>query len=129
MDRSPTFKAFLPTIVVLVIIGWGGIIILLNATEPTVWPRWLFFLLVVVAFTGITLPAAVYLNHRFPSKPPASARVMVRQALWVGVFAATLFWLNYGQVLSFSLAVIFFVGFTAIEIFLRLWERSQWRRP
>jgi hypothetical protein len=129
MDRSPTFKAFLPTIVVLILIGWGGMIILLNSTEPTLWPRWLFFLLVVVAFTGITLPASVYLNHRFPSKPPVGARVMVRQALWVGIFAATMAWLNYGQVISFSLAVIFMVGFAAIEIFLRLWERSQWRRP
>jgi hypothetical protein len=129
MDRSPSFKAFLPTIVVLLVIGWGGIIILFNATEPTLWPRWLFFVLVVMACTGTALPVAVYLNQRFPSRPPASARVMVRQALWVGVFAATLLWLNYGQVLSFGLAIIFFVGFTAIEIFLRLWERSQWRRP
>jgi hypothetical protein len=129
MDRSPTFKAFLPTIVVLMVIGWGGIVILFNSTEPTLWPRWLFFVFVVVAFTGTMLPASVYLNHRFPSKPPASARVMVRQALWVGIFAATLLWLNYGQVLSFSLAMIFFVGFMAIEVFLRLWERSQWRRP
>jgi len=129
MDRSPSFKAFLPTIVVLLVIGWGGIIILFNATEPTLWPRWLFFVLVVMACTGVALPAAVYLNQRFPSRPPVGARVMVRQALWVGIFAATLFWLNYGQVLSFGLAIIFFVGFTAIEIFLRLWERSQWRRP
>jgi hypothetical protein len=129
MDRSPTFRAFLPTIVVLILIGWGGMIILLNATEPTLWPRWLFFLLVVVAFTGTTLPATVYLNHRFPSRPQANAKVMVRQALWVGIFAATMAWLNYGQVISFSLAVIFLVGFAAIEVFLRLWERSQWRRP
>ena len=129
MDRSPSFKAFLPTIVVLIVIGWGGIVILLNSTEPTLWPRWLFFLLVVVAITGTTLPATVYLNHRFVSRPPANARVMVRQAMWMGIFTATLFWLNYGQVISFSLAMIFLVGFTAIEVFIRLWERSQWRRP
>jgi hypothetical protein len=105
------------------------LVILMNSTEPTLWPRWLFFFLVVVALTGTALPATIYLNHRFPSKPPAKARVVVRQALWVGVYGATMVWLNYGQVISFNLALIFLVGFMAIEVFLRLWERSQWQRP
>ena len=129
MDSSPSIKVFLPTIVILVFLGWGGLVILMNSTEPTLWPRWLFFFLVVVALTGTALPATIYLNHRFPSKPLANTRVMVRQALWVGVYGATMVWLNYGQVISFNLALIFLVGFMAIEVFLRLWERSQWQRP
>ena len=129
MDSSPSIKVFLPTIVILVFLGWGGLVILMNSTEPTLWPRWLFFFFVVVALTGTALPVTIYLNHRFPSKPPANARVMVRQALWVGGYGATMVWLNYGQVISFNLALIFLVGFMAIEVFLRLWERSQWQRP
>jgi len=129
MDSSPSIKTFLPTIVILVFLGWGGLVILLNSTEPTLGPRWLFFFLVVVALTGTALPATIHLNHRFPSKPPANARVMVRQALWIGAYGATMVWLNYGQVISFNLALIFLVGFMAIEVFLRLWERSQWQRP
>ena len=129
MERSPSFRSFLPTIVILNLIGWTGLVVLMTSTRPTLWPRWVFFILVVIAFSGLALPATVYLNHRFPSKPPATAQVMVRQALWVGVYAATLFWLNYGQVLDFSLAMIFLIGFAAVEVFLRIWERSRWRRP
>lgn len=129
MDRSPSFRAFLPTIVTLIVLGWGGLLLMMNAVDPSVWPRWLFFFLVVVGLTGAALPAAVYLNQRFPSNPPASANVMVRQALWVGIYGATFLWLTVGQVISFSLAMIFLVGFAGIEVFLRIWEQSQWRRP
>ena len=59
----------------------------------------------------------------------AGPNVVVRQALWVGVFAATVAWLLYGRVFSLGLAAIFLVGFTGIEAFLRLWERSRWRQP
>lgn len=129
MDRSPSLRAFLPTIAVLAVSGWGGMLLLMNAFEPLALPRWSFFFLAFVALTGTALPAAVYLNQRFPSNPPAQPHVIVRQALWVGVYGVTLRWLDMGQVLNFSLAMIFLVGFTAIEIFLRVWEQSQWRRP
>lgn len=129
MERSPSLKAFLPLIVILLLVGWGGLISVVISVKPVVQWRWAFFLLVVVAFTGIALPAAVHLNLRFPSSPPATARVMVRQALWFGIYGATLAWLMEGQAFSLSLALIFLIGFGAIESFLRLWERSQWRPP
>jgi hypothetical protein len=111
------------------VFGWVGLLVLMTSTEPELGPRWLFFFLVVVAFTGIGLPISAVLNNRFPSSPPAAPRVIVRQGLWFGVFAATVAWLSNGQVFSLGLAAIFAVGFAAIEVFLRLWERSQWRRP
>lgn len=129
MTRTPSVRAFLPLIVILLLLGWGGLFILVNMTQPTIWPRWLFFFLVVVAFTGVALPAAVYLNRRFHSEPAPGPSVMVRQSLWVGVYVALMIWMNFGQVVSFGLAVIFLVGFIGIEIFLRMRERSRWRRP
>lgn len=129
MYRTPTVKAYLPLIVVLLLTGWGGLLILVNMTQPTIWPRWLFFFLVVVAFTGLALPIAVYMNRRFPSEPPPEPRVMIRQSMWVGVYIALMIWMNFGQVVSFGLALLFFVGFVGIEIFLRMRERSRWRRP
>lgn len=129
MNRTPRPGAYLPTTIALMAIGFGGLLVLMTSTDPQLGARWLFFLLVVMAFTGITLPFAAWLNHRFPSSPPASANVVVRQALWVGVYASVIAWLSYGRVVNFGIAAIFFIGFTAIEIFLRLGERSQWRRP
>lgn len=129
MERSPSLKAFLPLIIILVFVGWGGVLSIMTSYEPLVQWRLLFFLLVVFALTGTALPATVHLNLRFTTNPPATARVMVRQALWFGIYGATLAWLMEGRAFSPSLALIFLIGFGAIEVFLRMWERSQWRSP
>jgi hypothetical protein len=123
---TPSPLAFLPTTILLTVVGWGGLFLLLNSTEPTLWPRWLFFFLIVVGFTGLGLPLVSFLNHRFPSDPPARVQVIVRQALWVGVYASTLAWLQFGRVLNWALALLVGLAFFAIEWFLRLRERSQW---
>jgi hypothetical protein len=73
------------------------------------------------------LPVVAFLHRRFPSEPPAEQKVIVRQALWVGVYVALLVWMNFGQVVSVGLAVVFLVGFIVLEIILRLRERSIWR--
>lgn len=123
---TPSPLAFLPTTILLTVVGWGGLFLLLNAAEPTLFPRWLFFFLIVVAFTGLGLPLVSFLNHRFPSDPPARVQVIVRQALWVGAYASTLAWLQYGRILNWALAILVGLAFFAIEWFLRLRERSQW---
>lgn len=129
MRQTPTMKAFLPLIVLLLVMGWGGLFVLVNMTQPTLWPRWLFFFLVVVGVTGLSLPVVAFLNHRFPAQPPAEQSVVVRQALWVGVYVALLIWMNFGQVVSVGLAGVFLVGFVVLEIILRFRERSFWRKP
>ncbi|MQC26151.1 MAG: hypothetical protein DWG76_01720 [Chloroflexi bacterium] len=124
--RTPTPFAFLPTTLLLVTVGWGGLLLIFNFTLPTLWPRWLFFFLIVPAFTGLAIPAAVFLNRRFPSDPPARVQVILRQALWVGIYAATLAWLQFGRVFTFGLALILALGLAAVEWFLRLRERTRW---
>jgi hypothetical protein len=99
---------------------------LFNFTEPFLLPRWVFFFLVVVAFTGVALPVSSFFNYRFPSDPPATVRVILRQALWVGVYAATLAWLLYGRVFNLGLAAILAIAFIAIEWFIRLREKTRW---
>ncbi|MEX1071792.1 MAG: hypothetical protein WEC37_04115 [Anaerolineales bacterium] len=124
--RTPSPFAFLPTTALLLAVGWGGLLMLFNFTEPTLWPRWLFFFFVTIAFTGFGLPVTSFFNHRFPSDPPATVRIIVRQALWVGVYAATLAWLQYGRVFNGALGFIAALAFVAMEWFIRLRERSQW---
>lgn len=123
---TPSPLAFLPTTIFLLGLGWGGLFALFSSTEPTLLPRWIFFFLVVTAFTGLGLPVVSFLNHRFPNDPPARVNVIVRQSLWVGVYAATLAWLQYGRVLNIALVILVAFAFFAIEWFLRLRERSQW---
>jgi hypothetical protein len=127
--RTPSPFAFLPTTVLLLAVGLGGLLVLFNFTVPNLFPRWLFFFLVTVAFTGLALPAVSFLNFRFPSDPPAPVRVIVRQALWVGVYAATVAWLQFGRVFNTALAVLTAFAFIFIEWVLRLRERSRWESP
>jgi hypothetical protein len=124
---SPPVRKFLPAAVILAFLGWSGLIYLFIYTRPTVGPRWLFFFLSVLAITGTTLPVMAFLNRRFPSTPPTTSVVVLRQALWAGIYFPTLAWLQIGRVLTPALALLLLLGFVLIEWLLRLRERSQWK--
>ncbi|HZD56123.1 MAG TPA: hypothetical protein VE136_05350 [Anaerolineales bacterium] len=125
-ESSPSVGHFLPAAFILAISGWVGLFFLINYTLPTVGPRWLFFFLGVLALTGTALPIVAFLNRRFQSNPPANSVVIVRQSIWVGVYGATLAWLQIGRALTLALAVLLALGLIVIEWLLRLRERSQW---
>jgi len=123
----PPFKEFLPVFLILLAVGGGGLALLLNLTLPTLGPRWLFFFLLVLLGSGAALPAAYFLNLRFPTTPPAERSVIMREALWAGVFVSLLAWLRMGRVLTLPLGVIIAAVFVLVELLLRLWERSRWK--
>jgi hypothetical protein len=124
---TPSVSSFLPTAIILGILGWGGLYLLIQYTIPTVGPRWLFFFLGVLALTGTALPFVAFLNRRFPTVPPATPGMIIREAIWIGLYGTTLAWLQLGRVLNLGLAFLLAVGFLAIEILIRLRERSQWK--
>lgn len=128
-SQLPSIKSYLPLIIILVFVGFGGLFILFNMTQPAIGPRWMFFFMVVLGVTGLALPAVVFLYHRFPSGHVPAQGVIVRQALWAGIFVALMVWLRLGQVFNLGVAVIVLVGITLLEIALRFGERSLWRRP
>lgn len=123
---SPPVSSFLPASIFLMLLGWGGLYAIFQLTTPNGGTRWAFFFAGLLAVTGTMLPFTAFLNRRFSSNPPASSTVVVRQALWVGIYIATLFWLQIGTVLNAPLAVFLAAGVIAIELLLRLRERSQW---
>ena len=126
-QSSPPVRTFIPAAIILALIGWGGLYALLTFTIPTVGPRWLFFFLSVLALTGTSLPVIAFLNQRFPTDPPVPSGVVVREAIWIGVYFPTLAWLQLGRVLTPALILLLALGLIAIEILLRLRERSQWK--
>ena len=123
---SKFLKAFLPLSIMLTVIGWGGLLIVIRGTVPTLGPRWFFFFLGVLALTGPALPIVYFLNQRFPSTPPVEDMVILRQSLWVGVFGSTVAWLQLGRVLTTGMALLLAAVFILIEFLLRLFERSRW---
>jgi hypothetical protein len=123
---SPSVKSTLPAAIFLAGIGWFGLGYLILSTLPTLWPRWLFFFLSVIAVSGIFLPVAAFLNLRFPTNPAVIRNGVVREALFAGIFAATLAWLQLGRVLTFGLGLLIAFGMILVEFLLRLREKSRW---
>jgi hypothetical protein len=111
------------------IVGWGGLYFLLTQTLPYVWPRWGFFVLSLMALTGTVLPIVYFFHRRFPGVKPAEANVIVRQALWFGIYAATLAWLQLGRLVTVYVILGLAGGLAAIEYLMRLREKSHWKPP
>lgn len=118
--EKPSFRPFIFPTIFLIIAGWSGLIAVMLLNLPFLWPRWAFFALVVMAFTGTALPISFLWNQRFLSN---RAAVVARQAIWVGLYAAILVWLSIGRILNFSVALWFILGFIGLEFLLLLRER------
>ncbi len=127
MRVSPPVRYFLPTSLILMILGWGGLYTVTVYTSPNGGTRWLFFFTAVLALTGTVIPVVAFLNRRFPSLPPPTPQVILRQSLWIGIYIPTLAWLQIGRVLNTALGVLLAVCLVLIELLLRLRERSQWK--
>ena len=105
--------------------GWAGLGYLVSHTLPSPGPRWLFFVVVLMALTGTAAPFTRYLNRRF-ARGPVAPTVLLRQSLWVGFFGATCAWLQIGRTLNLSTALLLAAGLAGIEWFLRMRERARW---
>jgi hypothetical protein len=105
--------------IILATVGWLGLLLLLTGTRPTVGPRWLFFFLWTLAACGTSLPFVWVLNRRFGGRRPASQATMLREGLFVGLYAGLLAWLQVNRSLNLPLAVLLATGMTAIEWLLR----------
>ena len=125
--RSPKVGNFLPAAFILMVLGWGGLYTLFAYTTPSGGTRWAFFFLGVLALTGTALPVVAYLNLRFPSQPPASTVVVVRQAILIGIYLPALAWLRIGRILTLAMALLLAAGLILIEWLIRLRERSLWK--
>ena len=124
-SKQITFRNYLLSTLALILVGWGGIATLFYYSLPFVWSRWGFFVLGIMALTGTALPVVYFLHRRFPTEPPANPNVIVRQSLWVGVYAATLAWLQLGRLVTLYVILGLAGGLIAIEYFIRLREKAN----
>jgi hypothetical protein len=105
--------------------GWAALAYLVSHTLPSPGPRWLFFVVILMALTGTAAPFVRYLNRRF-ARGPVPSSVLLRQSLWVAFFGATCAWLQIGRTLNLSTALLLAAGLAGIEWFLRMREQARW---
>ena len=127
--ESHNFKSFALPSLLLIVLGWGGLIAIVNLALPFVWYRWSFFVLLIAAITGSLLPVVYFFHRRFPSGPPAEPNVIIRQAIWFGIYGATLAWLQLGRLVTVYVILGLAGGLIAIEYFTRLREKARWKPP
>jgi hypothetical protein len=125
-SSGPTTKTVLPISLTLAIPGWIWLIYLVTQTLPDLGSRWMFYAAVLMTIAGSSLPLIAYLNRIIKPFGPATFEIVVREGIMVGLYAGILLWLNKGQVLSFSVALILAVGMILVELLLRLRNRSEW---
>ncbi len=131
MNHAPSARHYVLSGLFLMLVGWGGLALLIFVfmVPPLVWARWGFFALWFSALAGTALPIVYFLNLRFPSEPPAEPNAIVRQALWVGVYGATLAWLQLGNLATLWVWIGLAAGLVAIESVLRSREKARWTPP
>jgi hypothetical protein len=129
MDTRPnsSFLPYLASAICLVLLGFGLAAMAIFYLPPVVWARWLLFFGVTVGLTGLALPVTWFLNLRFPSAPPAGPNVVLRQAIWVGVYGAVLIWLQQVRLVTPWTAFGLGLGLVAIEYLVRMRERARWQ--
>jgi hypothetical protein len=124
---NSSFRPFITSVFILLIIGWGSAAYAIFMLTPTVWARWLLFFGGTIGLTGLALPATWFLNLRFPSDPPAGSAIIMRQAIWVGVYGALLIWLQQERLVTLWSGLGLAAGLIAIEYLIRMREKARWQ--
>lgn len=126
-NSNSTFRPFLASTLSLFILGWGAVAFAIIMLTPTVWARWLLFFGATLGLISIGLPVMWFLNLRFKSEPPAGTGVVVRQAIWVGVYGAVLVWLQQVRLVTLWSSLGLAAGLIAIEYLIRMREKARWQ--
>jgi hypothetical protein len=122
-------NGMLVTAIVLAIGSWLGLYQLITTELPRVGQRFLFFMLLMVAVACTVVPFVRYLNVRFTPviRPIPPSGVIIRQSVWVGLFAVMCAWLQIPRVLSLPIAFFLALALIVVEIFLRSREIAHER--
>ncbi|MGA2489627.1 MAG: hypothetical protein ABSF99_05505 [Anaerolineales bacterium] len=124
---NSSFRPYLASAISLFVLGSGAAAIAIFTLTPTVWARWLLFLGCTLGLTSLALPVTWFLNLRFPSEPPAGPYVVLRQAIWVGVYGVVLAWLQQVRLVTIWTGIGLAFGLVAIEYLVRMREKARWQ--
>ena len=83
-----------------------------------------FLAAVLITVTGLALPIAYILNRRFSRSPSQSFLVVLRQAMWVGLWASFCTWLQMHRSLGLGVALLSAIVLVVVEMLLQVRTRA-----
>jgi drug/metabolite transporter (DMT)-like permease len=107
----------------LALIGWAGIVYLVNEVHPTQPFRVAFLALWGIALVGTAWPVILALHRRFRGEP--SPWTVWRQSTWLGIFGALAAWLQMNRDLNVATAAILAGVFVVLEVIMSLRARQE----
>ena len=122
----PPFGKILISSIFLTILGGGGLAFIFIFYEPTLGPRWMFFFFLTIIGSGIALPISYLIQRRFANQVVLS-KVLIREAIFFGVFLALIAWLQLGRILTNLIIIIISIGFILLEMLLRMAEKATFK--
>jgi hypothetical protein len=87
-----------------------------------------FLASVVVAVTGLALPVVYFLNRRFNPTyrvDPPALLMLIRQAMWAGLWAAFCVWMQMNRTLGIAVALLVAAVFVLFELLLQIRTRAS----
>jgi hypothetical protein len=79
---------------------------------------------VLVTVTGLVLPLAFFLNRRFGPDRPIHFLVVLRQAMWAGLWIAFCVWLQMNRTLNLGVMLLVAAVLLVIEFLLQIRTRA-----
>ncbi len=122
----PPFGKILISSIFLTILGGGGLAFIFIFYEPTLGPRWMFFFFLTIIGSGIALPISYLIQRRFANQVVLS-KVLIREAIFFGVFLTLIAWLQLGRILTNLIIIIISIGFILLEMLLRMAEKATFK--
>ena len=83
----------------------------------------MFFFFLSIIGAGIALPFSYLIQRRFANQI-VQGKVLIREAIFFGVFLALIAWLQLGRILTNLIVVVIAAGFTLLEMLLRMAEKA-----
>jgi hypothetical protein len=79
-----------------------------------------FLAAILVSVVGLMLPVAHYLNKKLSQGENSNYLVVLRQAMWVAIWAAFCTWLQLNRSFSWGVAILVAAVFFVLEIMLQV---------
>jgi hypothetical protein len=83
-----------------------------------------FLAALLVAVTGLTMPVAYLVNRRFGRPGAQRFIVVLRQAMWVGLWASFCVWLQMQRSLGLGVVLLSAMVLVTVELFLQVRSRA-----